>query len=1248
MNNTKRFFRQIVYTEDFNDSTISGLFKTLGKRILADIKVVYDSLEFKLQTILEPENEKDLIFKQNRFPTFSSILEVLGTRQKNKFYPANPSLWVVFVSCFMGILIIIFVSILHSQDFITVVYKQFGVAIVGSILCITFWVSLFYKEKVYGYHTDLIRNNITLSFWIFLFTEGLCFMSLFWTFFHSLLAASAHIGQFAPGEGIVNYYLDEDVVMHPYWSVFLFTDMTDVKVHNFPDDITNKYTYDHTLAARFHFNLFDCGQLIDPYGYPALNTALLLISATVLNSGHAKLKMGKYLKSFMFLALTLLLGVIFLCVQFLEIKGCTLQYNDGIYACSFYSLTGLHGIHVILGVFALFLCFINFIKGNYTRKRHSTFWCAVAYWHFVDVVWVLVYLLIYCWPSCLYFSDGVRYSYLGYKDYCFNINTKVFEKSLFEKIVNDDIALSFEILNYYTSKSSVYNEYKTCKKAFSFINNCNGEAIKELQDHYYKYINQPEFTLRIPHITKEELEKNEYNGDGFVVQPEFIKENLRKEQMYKNYFNIIDGVKNKFYLPVGGYESDFEKSCVLPFLLNNSIEEVFKQSTIQDEISKKKTSRLPYRHYDYIYNKFFSKELDISLLFDFFASNYEEVEKKKEEVEKKKEKVIKCLLPFFTDIFNEINMPLRPQLLDNKDALAILGIPDVIDPKLIRFITSEDTIESEAYFNFFVKALNELYSQESFAVNHKKINTEFLFKKKAWINIFKCNKHLETNFTSDYPLLKTFYRYKYFYAFMPPKDNLSLEEQIFIIVNGYNMVTPSYLKNDIKIPKGWIMNLPECINLSRYKYENSYGFAIQLSACYLENNSNEENDKLYKKIRDNFPQKADLNMVDDERRKLSLIFYFLTLKSLSDDEIATFTFDEIFKKTIYNQLLYFKYYEDRKNFESCIFWKNHKNSNFALLNENYPGFKMIKKNFLDAKIKEIWGKNSFLNKTGFVNTIINNSDIEDRRRCCLAVFPIESAPQTVSEVLAKEARKMIAIRDLVHLDINIRNENDAYFNDYQNIKEVIMLEKEGVRLYEDKPYYDINVKIHYKEWPFVDHHYTKVAKTISEITGKEENHYPNETFYIGVCDLDSVWMKNDEFYSQQLLEEMEKRQKHINKINDLRKNKIDIHLTYFELYKTRKYINYSELKNDKHLYAVFLNVLHSLAFDYLDRWAISDFTTWRGKIKFPILFILYHININWAFTFAARFTPYLLTSDFKCIWGDLLYTRKPKWALKKD
>jgi len=940
---TKRFFRQIIYTDDFNDSTISGLFKTLGKRILADLKVIYDSLEFKLQTILEPESEKNLIFKQNKFPTFASILEVLGTRQKNKFYPANPSLWVVFISCFMGILIIIFVSILHSQDFITVVYKQFGVAIVGSILCITFWVSLFYKEKVYGYHTDIIRKNITLSFWIFLFTEGLCFMSLFWTFFHSLLAASSHIGQFAPGEGVVNYYLNEDLIMHPYWSVFLYTDMTDAKVHNFPDDITNRYTYDHTLVVRFHFNLFDFGQLIDPYGYPALNTALLLISATVLTSGHAKLKMGKYLKSFIFLALTLLLGIVFLCVQFLEIKGSTLQYNDGIYACSFYSLTGLHGIHVILGVFALFLCFINFIKGNYTRKRHDTFWCAVAYWHFVDVVWVLVYLLIYCWPSCLYFSDGVRYSYLGYKDYCFNINTKVFEKSLFEKIVNDDISLSFEIVNFYLS-NPIHADYISAQKIFKTLIKCHVKAGEQLIKHSENgnYLVQPDVIIRYPKLDKQFFEKHEYNGFGFFFQPEFSKEDLRKTLYYKHYYNKI-----------------------------NNLESI----------------------------------------------------------------------------------------------------------------------------------------------------------KKGY----------------------------------------------------YNGVGSFYFQNRMKLLSQDTIIIPEMISLVKDSLEKKY----------LSNNNNE---LLNKAEHSNVNFKLGDNFVDGLN------------------------------------LYYEKYFSSEEE----------------------------KKKFLDDKIKNAsWGKNFNLNVSEFVHKL-HHPDIEDRKNSNLAIAPIEPASKTLSEVAERETRKKSAIELLAINDYALKKkikEGRYVYSPYESSLALWAKENVIARPCPSEPYIELKVKQdYYRYWPSVACFYTDVVSALSNLSGKEKSLIYISKDWIDFDEntiIDIILMYNDPYF-ELIQEELEKREKRLKEVINLKKNKIDIHLTYFELYRTRKYMNYSELKNDKHLYAVFLNVLHPLAFDYLDRWAVSDFRTWRGKIKFPILFILYYININWAFTFAARFTPYFLTSDYKFMWGDLLYTRKPKWALKKD
>ena len=454
----------------------STSFKQFFTKILSYIynkfKAKLDIIECKIKTKLEPECDKNLVIKQNKFPNFASIIEVLGTRQKNKFYPANPSLWVVFLSCFIGLSVILFVSILHSQEFISAVYKQFFVALVGVIIALVFWISLFYKEKMYGYHSDIIRRNIMLGFWVFLFTEGLCFMSLFWTFFHAMLAASTHIGQFNPGEGVVNYYLSEGMIMHPCWALFFFLEYPETRITNIMTE-KSKYSFDHTFCVMFHFNLYDKGQLIDPYGYPLLNTVLLLTSAAVLNSSHVKLKLSRYLHSLVFLFITIFIGFIFLFVQFLEIRNCTLQYNDGIYACTFYSLTGLHGIHVILGVFALIMCFVNFIKGNYTRLRHDTFWCSVAYWHFVDIVWVLVYLLIYCWPSCFYFADYMQYTYIGEKEHCFYFSTSVFEENIYKKNLMLNIDLTGEFVSLYSEfiKQKIAINYANFEKSVDFCIN---------------------------------------------------------------------------------------------------------------------------------------------------------------------------------------------------------------------------------------------------------------------------------------------------------------------------------------------------------------------------------------------------------------------------------------------------------------------------------------------------------------------------------------------------------------------------------------------------------------------------------------------------------------------------------------------------------------------------------------------------------------------------------------------------------
>jgi len=167
---------------------------------------------------------------------------------------------------------------------------------------------------------------------------------------------------------------------------------------------------------------------------------------------------------------------------------------------------------------------------------------------------------------------------------------------------------------------------------------------------------------------------------------------------------------------------------------------------------------------------------------------------------------------------------------------------------------------------------------------------------------------------------------------------------------------------------------------------------------------------------------------------------------------------------------------------------------------------------------------------------------------------------------------------------------------------------------------------------------------------KGENYYDHDVIFKGKHFTNQSYFMMAEaanlMYS--CLFDLFKIQKYQDRIDRVGQYKILTYALYHDLYKNKQYINYSEITTDKNLYAFVLNVLHTLAFDYLYKWAYSDFTTWRGKIKFPILIILYFININWAFTFAARFTPYLLNKDFECIWGDLLYTRKPKWLIKKE
>ena len=136
-----------------------------------------------------------------------------------------------------------------------------------------------------------------------------------------------------------------------------------------------------------------------PWPLPTINTALLLTSGVTLTTAHHALLAGKRARTIAFMWLTVILGVTFMCVQAYEYmhaySDLNLKLNSGVYGSTFYMLTGFHGFHVFVGMLMLMFITIRLMKGHFTTERHFGFEGAAWYWHFVDVVWLGLYIVVY-------------------------------------------------------------------------------------------------------------------------------------------------------------------------------------------------------------------------------------------------------------------------------------------------------------------------------------------------------------------------------------------------------------------------------------------------------------------------------------------------------------------------------------------------------------------------------------------------------------------------------------------------------------------------------------------------------------------------------------------------------------------------------------------------------------------------------------------------------------------------------------
>ncbi|HEX7890177.1 MAG TPA: cytochrome c oxidase subunit 3 [Ramlibacter sp.] len=140
-------------------------------------------------------------------------------------------------------------------------------------------------------------------------------------------------------------------------------------------------------------------QTMTPFWLPTINTALLLSSGVTLTIAHHLLREGKRGPTVMWMWATVLLGLTFVFVQgyeyFHAYSELNLKLTSGAYGSTFFMLTGFHGFHVVVGMLMLLFITIRLMKGHFTPDRHFGFEGAAWYWHFVDVVWLFLYTLVY-------------------------------------------------------------------------------------------------------------------------------------------------------------------------------------------------------------------------------------------------------------------------------------------------------------------------------------------------------------------------------------------------------------------------------------------------------------------------------------------------------------------------------------------------------------------------------------------------------------------------------------------------------------------------------------------------------------------------------------------------------------------------------------------------------------------------------------------------------------------------------------
>ncbi len=228
-----------------------------------------------------------------------------------------------------------------------------------------FWWRDVIREAHKGDHTPVVSIHLRYGMIMFIASEVMFFVAWFWAFFDVSLFPSA-VSTIAGTEEVVGMTA-RDALTGGTW----------------PPKVA-----EGTFQKTF-----------DPWSLPLVNTIILLLSGTTVTWAHHALLENDRKGLIWGLAITVVLGIIFTLLQAYEYSHAGFTFAGHIYGSTFFMATGFHGFHVVIGTIFLAVCLFRAMKGHFTPKQHFGFEAAAWYWHFVDVVWLFLFMSIYVWAG---------------------------------------------------------------------------------------------------------------------------------------------------------------------------------------------------------------------------------------------------------------------------------------------------------------------------------------------------------------------------------------------------------------------------------------------------------------------------------------------------------------------------------------------------------------------------------------------------------------------------------------------------------------------------------------------------------------------------------------------------------------------------------------------------------------------------------------------------------------------------------